>query len=449
MQNREDIKRLRVILSQHDFNRIVLPLVVCDEELSIVDKTPSADDVTDGLRKSSCIGRFIDEQALTQMRKEDIKPVAFLKPYDQRVFAIAFRTSLDNINCFIIALPLLEVPYDEGYEDLVKLTVKHLKTLINGCLSALLGEITHVRFRRVNDVIHDARRLCDRSKLECEDSPIPAQPTSIKEPFDLFLSSFNGAMNPYKVNVIANLPESINQVRITLNMDGFFSLLSVFLLTLQIISDNNEITIDADVGTNSAELIFSTKHLFHSEGEETSPLLPDSDGLPLDSLSTELMRVGHPLAVDILLLSAFLDGSDIAAAFNQNSGCSVLHLTFPIITSVGMNITVSSEHSTDAQDTPEIVTDITETVAGIYDASEDASKSADDSGTQANAPETGETSDLPADNQKTADDSEPPASAPETSGSLADQSTRRTPTPKSSRTTTDDSSKLSSPLDTE
>ena len=57
------------------------------------------------------------------------------------------------------------------------------------------------------------------------------------------------------------------------------------------------------------------------------------------------MRIGHPLAIDILLASAYIDASDLTAAFSLKNRNAEFRLTIPTGASAAeLDITAASEY---------------------------------------------------------------------------------------------------------
>ena len=358
MPDKDTIFHLRDILSKSAFKHAAFPFVVCGEDSCVVDKSPATGlTFANRLRKSSYVGDSTKLSSVTRIHDDDIVPSVFSIKNGEDIFALDYSTSVDGIGCLILAMPLLNAPYYETatYEDKLDWILNHVKSLIKSSLSALLGSTEVLgTMLNTNDALRDARHALSvygQMKQYCDSISNTILPTEFPIVLNLFLSEFNSQLNEYKSSVKINLPESIRSANVKINKDGFFSLLSALILTLYVMSDDRIITVDINTRPKALDMSFSTAFIGSSDAEGDN-LLPDYSCNSLDSLSTELVRIGHPLAIDILLASAYLDSDELTAAFSLKNRIAKFSLTVPIRDALNnLDITMKSDHSVDSPDT--------------------------------------------------------------------------------------------------
>lgn len=348
MPKTDTIFHLREILSSRAIKQSILPVVACGESLHVADKTSIIDSMVCGLRKSSHAGKQTDESAIMRLNEEDIVPMVFVKPNGENVLMLDYRTSVDGIGCLILALPLLDKPYDKTCAAQIEWTVSHTKSLIRASFSELLSsEAVPGSMLDMNSAARDARcalAVYDRMELRGGKFTGEMMPDEFELMLRCFLSDFTSRMREYSSDVSVELPESLDRVSVSLSKDGFFSLLTELLLTLYIMSDDKKLIVGAKVRSNALELSFSTAFI-RPDDKNARPLLPDYNGVSLDSFSSELVRIGHPLAIDILLASAYIDASDLTAAFSLKNRNAEFRLTIPTGASAAeLDITAASEY---------------------------------------------------------------------------------------------------------
>lgn len=348
MPIKDAIFHLREILSSRAIKRSMLPIAACGDSLHVADKTPIIDIMVCGLRKSSHAGKQTDEGAVMRLSEEDIAPVIFVKPNGENVLMLDYRTSVDGIGCLILALPLFDKPYDRYFAAQIERTVNHTKALIRASFSELLNsEAVPGSMLDMNIAARDARcALAVYERMELRGGKFAGEmmPGEFEPMFRNFLSDFRNCMCEYGPDVAVRLPESLDSVSVSLSKEDFFSLLTVLLLALYIMSDDRKLIVSAEARANAVELSLSTAFI-RPDAKNARPLLPDYNGISLDSLSSELVRIGHPLAIDILLASACIDASDLTAAFSLKNMNAEFRLTIPAVTSpTEFDITSASEY---------------------------------------------------------------------------------------------------------
>ncbi len=361
MPDRDIIFHLRDILSNRAFKHATLPFVVCRKDTRVVDKSPAADlAVANELRKSSYASKSTKMSSVARLNGEAIAPTVYTTKNGNNVFMLDYSISVDGIGCLIMAMPLLGNPYEESYSDHVDWAISHMKNIIQSSLYDLLNdEAIPGTMLETNNALRDARHamyIYEQLKQYCGSISRAILPTEFPTMLKLFLSEFNNCLKEYKSSITINLPESIRAVNVEINKDGFFSLISELLLTLYIMSDDKKLNADVRIVPEAIELSFSTAFIGKSDAENKKPLLTDYNWLSLDSLSSELVMIGHPLSIDILLASAYLDSDKLTAVFRLNDWTAEFRLTIPTnYMPTDLDITIRSDHSVDSPDKPQYI----------------------------------------------------------------------------------------------
>lgn len=331
---KDTIAYLRGLLDKRGFHERMIPIVICSEDLHVIDKTAGADIFQSGFRLSMDAGKNTDENALRELEVGEIDVNHFFeKDNGEASCMIAYKTTIGGICCCVLAFPSLIHDF-RSLDDPLSITkaATRVKFQIRSELSSIVGD-------DLPDKMFDISRICKNTKrlqlltfnmrmIGSSELMRVKNPVNIYSFMRYFSNEFITQMRPYNVSVNLETPDS-DQIRyIEVNNDGVISFFSFLLMNLLFMSSNRSIKINfTKVNRSSVEIEFSTLFRSNVNGVDFDSRIYSGEHLTLDSLSAECMRMSYPFAIDILVASDFLDIYGWSGYFTCDGEKAVIHLS--------------------------------------------------------------------------------------------------------------------------
>ena len=105
---RDPIAYLRSLLDKRGFHERMIPIVICSEDLHVIDKTAGADIFQSGFRLSMDAGKNTNENALRELEVSEIDVNHFFeKDNGEASCMIAYKTTIGGVCCCVLAFPSL------------------------------------------------------------------------------------------------------------------------------------------------------------------------------------------------------------------------------------------------------------------------------------------------------------------------------------------------------
>ena len=334
------------------FEHSMVPLIACNDNMSVVKKSHGAAVFHNNIRMSMFIGKHTDEKILANMKDDElIMNLKFSLSDENQMFMLTYRKVIADVPYYIIAFPALShLCLPDGVECISNI-LRNIKPKLKAEMRRIAMKVSLTeQFDDEHEFLHCYPWIACPGLYLSERS---ATKTAfiISKLFDRYKEDFDSLFDSHGCTLNLNVSDQLLDMVICMygSEDNIFSLFTIFIMTLYLISSDQKIDISVKRTRNDNAIVkFKTEVTSDFFHEIHSWFISSKGSIGLNTLAVGFLRIGHPFALDILLVSDFIEINNWTASFNRKDNQYIFSVSMPYSSEIPAqtDISVSSRHST-------------------------------------------------------------------------------------------------------